>query len=337
MERSSFLKRFRPDPFVSCLGLVILLAYLSPEIGAAHGSFSLRKAADFGVSAIFFFYGIGMSPASLRAGLSNWRLHLLVHLTTFLIFPSVVLAAREFFVTESTRLLWLGVFYVAVLPSTVSSSVVMVSIARGNVPAAIFNAGVSGLLGVFLTPLWMSLFLHAERQGMQLFVSIRDLTLIVALPIVLGMMLNSRFGDWMARNRRYMKYFDQGVVLLIVYTSFCESFAARAFDGFGTKTLVLLGLGLTGLFFAVYGIVALCCRFFGFNREDTITVQFCGSKKSLMHGTAMSQVLFADIPGPGVVLLPIMLYHALQLIVVGVIAKHKKPETSSPRFSVFRG
>lgn len=320
--------RLRPDSFLLLLGAAILLAFLTPRIGAAEGAFSLRRLADYGVLAIFFFYGVGMSPAALRKGLSNWRLHLLVHLTTFLFFPLIVFAASKGFQAETaaepTRLLWLGTFYVAALPSTVSSSVVMVSIARGNVPAAMFNASVSGLLGVFLTPLWMSLFRENQGTELSLLVSIRELMLIVVLPVGLGMCLNRRFGEWTTRYRKPLRCFDQGVVLLIVYTSFSTSFAMKAFDGFGVWPLTLLCGGMAALFFVVYLVSGLCCRLSRFNREDTITVRFCGSKKSLMHGMAMSKVLLTGSDGDavsGVVLLPIMLYHALQLLFVSVFAQ----------------
>lgn len=328
-----FLKIVKANAFILLLGLMIFSAFLKPEIGGAKENvFSLKKLADFGVLLIFFFYGVGLRWSTLWKSLENWRLHLVVQLATFLLFPLIVLAAiglcgRQ--PTNSANLLWMGVFYVAALPSTVSSSVVMVSIAKGNMPAAIFNASISGVLGVFLTPLWMSLFVYGNAQAATENVSqwisisktIGNLMLIVVLPLVFGMLLNPCLGDWMNRNRTWTKYFDQSIVLLIVYTSFCDSFATRAFDGIGTGPLLLLVIGMLGLFFTVYGLSGLCCHWLRFDHADTITVQFCGSKKSLMHGMAMSNVLFAGMSGVGVILLPIMLYHALQLIVVSVLAK----------------
>ena len=316
-----FLKSIGIDGFLIFLALAILLAFWTPEIGSTRGRFSLHDMANYGVLVIFFFYGIGMSVGQLWRGLMNWRLHLLVHLSSFVLFPMVVLVAYGLWGTESLRTLWIGVFYVAALPSTVSSSVVMVSIARGNIPAAIFNASISSLLGVVLTPLWMGLFLTAEASNFDLVDSIRGLVTIVVLPVALGMALNPLLGDWMARNRKYLRYFDQSVVILIVYTSFCDSFAAKAFDGFGPVTLIGLSVGMVILFFVVYHIVYFLCRLFHFNREDTITVLFCGSKKSLMHGSAMGQVLFASMGNLGILLLPIMLYHAFQLIIVSVLAR----------------
>ena len=294
---------------------------MAPWIGEGHGTFSLRHVADYGIQAIFFCYGVTLGLGKILRGLVNWRLHLAVHLATFLIFPLVTLFAYGLFAGESTRTLWIGIVYVGTLPSTVSSSVTMVSLARGNVPAAIFNAGISSLLGVVFTPLWMSLLLTDAGLDFDFLSSIRGLAVIVALPVVFGMLLNPWFGEWFAARRKFLRYFDQSVVLLIVYTTFCDSFGGSAFVGFGFLTLGLLGSGMIVLFFIVYGILRVVCRLCRFDRNDSITVLFCGSKKSLMHGTAMGVVLFGGgNVNLGVLLLPIIFYHALQLVVVSLIA-----------------
>ncbi len=303
------------------LGGAIALAFLTPQIGSSRETLSLHSAAYVGVLMIFFFYGLGMSIGQLWQGLANWRLHLLVQSSTFVFFPLITLAALAFPPMVSNPMLRLSIFFAAALPSTVSSSVVMVSIARGNVPAAIFNAGISSLLGVFLTPLWMSLFLTSDLFPIDLASAIRGIVMVVALPMSLGMILNPLFGNRVMRSRKYLRYFDQTVVILIVYTSFCDSFAAKAFADFRPGTLVGLGVGMVLLFFAVYFTIRISCRLAGFNREDTITALFCGSKKSLMHGSAMSRALFATTGNLGVVLLPIMLYHALQIVIVSVFAR----------------
>ena len=308
------------DWFLLALLAMIGLAYLWPSPGIQQGFFSIDSLADYGVSLIFFFYGLRLSPDKLRAGLGNWRLHLTIHLTTFVVFPLVILALRPFFETTDTRLLWLGAFYVAALPSTVSSSVVMVSIAGGNMPAAIFNASISSLIGVFLTPLWMGLVLSTESGEYDLAGVIWKLTLQVIVPVVLGLLLNRRLG-WLAEQyKKGLRYFDQVVILMIVYTSFCESFSRRMFEGLKATDLVILGASMLGFFFLIYGFVHLVSSLLHFNREDRITALFCGSKKSLVQGSVMANVLF---PGnmAGIVLLPIMMYHALQLIVASVLAQ----------------
>ena len=144
---------------------MIVLAYFWPELGSEESPLPLDFITTWGVAGIFFFYGLRLSPAKLWEGLSNWRLHILVQLSTFVLFPILILIGNYLFANDTNKLLWLGAFYLAALPSTVSSSVVMVSIAGGNLPAAIFNASISSLLGVFITPIWMGLFLQTNQTS----------------------------------------------------------------------------------------------------------------------------------------------------------------------------
>jgi sodium/bile acid cotransporter 7 len=326
MKIARKLKAAGLDEFLGLLLLMVALAYLFPAPGSAGGLLSLKNAANCGISVIFFFYGLRLSVAKLREGLSNGRLHAVVHLSTFVLFPAIALLFKPLFKGAENELLWLGVFYLASLPSTVSSSVVMVSIAGGNVPAAIFNASVSSLAGVFLTPVLMSVAMSSagEFNYSELGAVVGKLVLQVLLPVVVGMSLNRKLGGFAEKRKKRLRQFDQTVILLIVYTAFCDSFARGVFNGFGVIRLALCAVGMVALFFAVYGIVLAVCKQLKFNRGDTITATFCGSKKSLVHGTAMSKVLFPGLASAGIILLPIMLYHALQLVVVSAMARKKQ-------------
>jgi sodium/bile acid cotransporter 7 len=327
----NLLARAGFDGFMLGLLLMMLLAYIYPPFGTEQGPLPLEEITHYGVSLIFFFYGLRLSPGKLRAGLSNWRLHIVIHLTTFVLFPLLVLTAYRLFSNAENQLLWLGIFYVAILPSTVSSSVVMVSIAGGNIPAAIFNASISSLIGVFITPMWLSLFLTTGENGYNIWPVIGKLTVQVILPVVAGMLLHFRLGAFAETHRQKLKYFDQSVILLIVYTSFCESFARELFKGYSALDIVWLATAMIGLFLLIYGLVYLISQFLGFGRPDRITALFCGSKKSLVQGTVMSKVLFRDANTVGIILLPIMLYHALQLIAASIIAQAmaRHPENSA--------
>jgi sodium/bile acid cotransporter 7 len=309
------------DWFMLALIGMIVLAYLFPQFGVDREPVSLGDVANYGVSLIFFFYGLRLSPEKLKAGLSSWRLHVVVQLSTFVFFPLLILPLHTFFEGGDKELLWLGTFYLAALPSTVSSSVVMVSIAGGNIPAAIFNASISSLLGIFITPLWMGLFLTTSTEGFDIWSVMGKLVLQVLLPVVLGIVLHRYWGGFAERNKKQLRIFDQSIILLIVYTSFCESFARKMFSGYSLKDLLTLGIAMVALFFLVYGITQGISRLLGFNHEDRITAIFCGSKKSLVHGTVMSKVLFPNANVVGIILLPIMIYHALQLLIASIIAQ----------------
>ncbi|MBO0948982.1 bile acid:sodium symporter family protein [Fibrella forsythiae] len=323
MAKTSFatlLARVGLDWFILALVGMIGLAKLWPEPGLQEGPLSISSLTNYGVSLIFFFYGLKLNVDQLKAGLRNYRLHLLIHLTTFVLFPALVLGARALLVSPETALLWTGIFYVAALPSTVSSSVVMVSIANGNMPAAIFNASISSLIGVFITPVWMSVLLSANNNQFDLQGVILKLSLQVIAPVVLGLLLNKKLGWFSEKNKTALRYFDQLTILLIVYTAFCESFHLNLFRNYSALDLLLLTAGMLLLFFVVFGFVLVVSRWLHFSREDRIAALFCGSKKSLVQGSVMVKVLFPPT-AVGVILLPIMVYHALQLIIASILAK----------------
>ncbi|MDX5348339.1 MAG: bile acid:sodium symporter, partial [Hymenobacteraceae bacterium] len=215
----NYLAKAGFDWFLPALIGMIGLAYLWPEPGVQQGPLSLKELANYGVSFIFFFYGLRLSPEKLRVGLQNWKLHVSVQVLTFLLFPLLILGSRIFFDDPTHNLLWLGTFYLAALPSTVSSSVVMVSIAGGNIPAAIFNASVSSLLGILLTPLWMGIFLAESSAEFDFSQVILKLALQVLLPVVLGFLLHKKLGNFAEKYKAKLRVFDQSIILLIVYTS----------------------------------------------------------------------------------------------------------------------
>ena len=299
----------------------IFLAWLYPSPGIAESPLHLPAIAGIGVSVIFFFYGAKLSPESLINGLSKWRLHLVVQLSTFVLFPLTIIAVRHLFADYFATPIGIGIFYLAALPSTVSSSVVLVSIARGNIAAAIFNASISSILGIVVTPLWMSSLLGKTQPDFDLSHTIFQLCIQVLLPVVIGLFLHHKLKNWVSGYKNTLRNFDQMIILLIVYTSFCESFSGDQFNNFSISEIIFLGSMMLVLFLVVFLLMNQISLWMGFKREERITVIFCGSKKSLVQGAVMGKVLFPDQAILGVVLLPLMLYHALQLLAGSTIAK----------------
>lgn len=298
---------------------VVMIAYLFPEPGSGQSNLPLDTVSSIGVSLIFFFYGLKLSREKIKSGLKNWKLHVLIQAATYLLFPAIVIVAYPFF-RETHFPIWLAFLFLAALPSTVSSSVVMVSIAKGNIPAAIFNASISGLLGIAITPLWVGLFLEQAAADFDLGHIYLKLLTEILLPVVLGLLLQKYGHAYTVRYNKYLTLFDKAIVLLIVYKSFAESFEKHIFSTVDVSDLLLMVLAVVLLFYAIYWIIGLIARRLGFNREDTITARFCGTKKSLVHGTVFSKVLFPASMPAGLMLLPLMLFHAIQIFVVSIIA-----------------
>ena len=318
----ALLARAGLDWFLLALIGVVTLAYFQPGLGSKASPVPWKTITTVGVALVFFFYGLKLSLEKLRAGLGNWRLHALVQLATFVLFPALAVLVRPLFGAEGGELLWQSIFFLCALPSTVSTSVVMVSIAGGNLPAAIFNASVSSLLGIVLTPLLCSLFLHTGTGGGQLWGLATQLLWQVVLPVGAGLLLNARFGAFAERHKAGLRYFDQVTILLIVFTAFCDSFAAGIFSHFRPADIGKLGAGMVGLYLLVFGSIWGLSRTLHFSRGDQIVAVFCGSKKSLVHGSVMASLLFPASSATGLLLLPLMLYHALQIVLASSMAQY---------------
>ncbi len=312
--------KIKIDWFLLGMALAVLLAWLFPDPGARGGWLYPELLTKAGVALIFFLHGVALAFAALKAGTLHWRLHLVVQLCTFLLFPAIGLLFLKTLGGGLSADLQLGVFYLCALPSTVSSSVALTAAARGNVPAAVFNATLSSLLGVFLTPLWIGLLLTTAGESMPIGPVILDLMLWLVLPLVLGQLARPLLGGFVGRHKKRITSIDRFTILILVYTSFCDSMKEGIWSeqSFGTLVLTVVGCGV--LFFVVMAVVGVVCDLVGFPVEDRITAIFCGSKKTLASGVPMAQLIFGAHPGIGLILLPIMIYHPLQLIICGVLA-----------------
>ena len=308
------------DKFVLAILVAIVVAYFFPQWGIATSPIPLDTISAVGIALIFFLYGLKLSPQKLKAGLGNYKLHLLVQACTFLVFPLVVLLFRPLIQNAEHELLWLSFFFLAALPSTVSSSVVMVSIAKGNIPAAIFNASISGIIGIVITPLWMGLFIDDMQTDFDFTEIYMNLVLQILAPVILGLLLQRFWGAFIQKHTKKLTLFDKSIILLIIYKSFATSFTDGVFSGVSLFDLAILVVGVLFLFVLVYMLTGRIAIALGFSIEDRITAQFCGTKKSLVHGTVFSKIIFGGMPGLGLVLLPLMLFHASQIMIISAIA-----------------
>lgn len=308
------------DKFVLFIIIVIITAYFFPEWGVNESEIPINTISAVGISLIFFFYGLKLSPTQLKAGLKNWKLHLLVQGATFLMFPLLVLLFRPLIETEEQNTIWLAFFFLAALPSTVSSSVVMVSMAKGNIPAAIFNASISGIIGIAITPLWMGLFVNDAQTDFDFTAIYLKLIGQIILPVVLGLLLQRFLGAFAKKHSSKLTLFDKSIILLIIYKSFSESFEGGVFSSVSLLDLLMLFAGVLGLFFVAFYLTGAIAKQMTFNREDQITAQFCGTKKSLVHGTVFSKILFGNLTSVGIILLPLMLFHATQILIISIIS-----------------
>lgn len=308
------------DYFLVGLVLAVIVGVLLPAVGADNGLLRLDLVAEFGICGVFFLYGLSLAPQKMLHGLRNVRLHVLVQLLTFAIFPAVVLGAQLLTGGYLPEPLEIGLFYVAALPSTVSSSVAMVSLARGNVPGAIFNATLSSLIGVIITPAWMAWYMQGVGQSVPFLPTLGKVALLVLLPIVVGQIARIWLGGWAQRNGYWTKHVDRVIILAIVLNSISDATVSGVWENYEPTILIETAVAAIALFAVVYAISIGLARLTRMGRDDEIALAFCGSKKSLAVGVPLAPVIFGNMPEIGLIILPIILFHFFQLIIVSALA-----------------
>ena len=311
------LMKFRPDNFTLMLVATVLLASFLPATGQVASSFETLTTAA--VALLFFLHGAKLSRQAILAGIMHWRLHLFIVGSTFVVFPFLGWALKPLLTPLVSPELYVGVMFLCVLPSTVQSSIAFVSMARGNIPAAICSASASTLLGVFITPLLVSVFVTAHGASGSFVDAVGKILLQLMLPFALGHLLQRWVGPFIKKHGKLTKVVDQGSILLVVYTAF----SAAVVQGIWRQVSVSTLGGLLVISAIILALALLLTTFLsrrlGFDKEDEITAVFCGSKKSLVSGVPMAKVLFASST-VGMMVLPLMLFHQMQLMVCGVLA-----------------
>lgn len=319
-------KKLKIDPFVIALLISVVIAYFFPYLGSSKSPVNLDIISSLGISVIFLFYGLSLNTEAIKSGLKNWHLHVVIQASTFILFPLLILPFYPLFKDGSYELIWLAFLFMAALPSTVSSSVVLVSMAKGNLPAAIFNASISGIIGIVLTPLWMMPFIKTTNVDFDFTAIYMQLITEIIVPLALGLLLRKYIGYLAIKYKRQSDIFDKFIILVIIYKSFVHSFEDNIFSSVSVTTMVLIVALSIALFFLMYNLTGWIGRLLKFNHPDRITNQFCGTKKSLIHGTVFSEALFGQTSIIGILLLPLMVYHAFQILVISVFATKIREE-----------
>ncbi|WP_333617502.1 bile acid:sodium symporter family protein [Mixta calida] len=327
---------FRLDPMMVKLLIVLLLATFLPAKGGFVPFFDWLTIAA--IALLFFMHGAKLSREKIIAGSSHWRLHLWIMFSTFVLFPILGLLLAWWHPVDVSAEIYTGFVYLCILPATVQSAIAFTSMAGGNVAAAVCSASASSLLGVFISPLLVNLVMniHSDMPGNGL-EQVGRIMLQLLVPFVLGHLSRRWIGGWVERHRSLIGKTDQTSILLVVYSAFSEAVVNGIWHRVGVMTLVWILVGSVLLLFIVLLINLLAARLFGFNRADEITILFCGSKKSLANGVPMANILF-PAASVGIIVLPLMIFHQVQLMVCSFIAqRYKKKNDAALKASAPQG
>ena len=298
------MKLFRIlDPFTATLVTVVLLASFFPARGAFVPFFEHLTTAA--IALLFFMHGAKLSREAIIAGGSHWRLHLWVMCSTFILFPVLGVLFAWWAPVKVDPMLYSGFIYLCILPATVQSAIAFTSLAGGNVAAAVCSASASSLLGIFVSPLLVGVLMNLHGAGGSL-EQVGKIMLQLLLPFVLGHLSRPWIGNWVAKHKKWIGKTDQTSILLVVYSAFSEAVVNGIWHKVGLGSLlfiVVIGLGL-------------------------LAIVICGSKKSLANGIPMANILFPTSI-LGIMVLPLMIFHQIQLMVCAVLARRYKRQTDA--------
>ena len=314
------LKLLALDRFTILLFVMVILASILPVSGHAAEIFSVITTAAIAV--LFFLHGAKLSREAVMQGLTHWKLHGLVFAITFAVFPILGLLAKPILVPMLGQELYWGFLFMCFLPSTVQSSIAFTSVARGNVAAAVCSASFSNIIGMFITPIMVAFFILGQTShGFDPTSSIIQITLLLLVPFILGQILRPYVFPHMQKRPKIVKVFDQGSILMVVYGAFSSAVVAGLWSQISMSTLMLLILACSVLLTLIMLLSLYIPKWLGFNAADQKTIFFCGSKKTLASGVPMAQILFIGQP-IGMIVLPIMIFHQIQLMGCGGIANY---------------
>ena len=322
-------KWLRGNGLLLGLVLAVVAAFAFPEPGSQNGVLHGSLVTNVGVAVILFLQGLSLAWENVKAALGSWRLHTIIQAFTFIIFPIVglglYLLAPLVWPTEPPAVRD-GFLFLCVLPSTVSSSVVLTSVAGGNTAGALFNAALSNIAGVVLTPLLVHLLMQASGRSAPFGPLLLKICLLTLLPFSIGMLLRRYLKNHVDANKRWINRICNSIVLLIVYTAFCDSVENRIWTIYGIgltlKVLGLVALLFTGISLLVYGV----CRMSHLRHPDAIAAYFCSVKKTIAMGVPLATLIFGQRNDLSLILLPLMFYSPVQLLVNGMIANQLAKE-----------
>jgi sodium/bile acid cotransporter 7 len=316
-RRFDWLRGLAPDRYVLAILGMVALASVLPARGAAASDLAL--ATKLVIALLFFLHGAKLSRQAVVAGIIHWRLHLMILAATFMLFPLLGLLAARLPGVILPPTLATGVVFLCCLPSTVQSSIAFTAVARGNVAAAVCAASASNLFGIFITPVLVALTLGVHGGGSPVG-EVESIGLQLLAPFVAGQIARVWIAGWMTRHSKLVGLVDRGSILLVVYGAFSEAVAQGIWQRVSIAQIAWLALVCVALLAIVLVITAQLSRRLGFDRADEIAIMFCGSKKSLATGVPMASILF-PAGAVGLIVLPVMLFHQLQLMACAVIAQ----------------
>ena len=322
---------FQKHGFTLALVGVLFFAAIYPNPGIEGGLMRSEWTTKIGVWVIFLLQGLSLPGKELARGYRPLRLQAFVLVWNYLFFPLVVLLGLFCFNSWLSPELALGFGLLSILPTTIASAVAFTALAGGRVASAICATVFSNLLAVLIVPLWAALYLQAgDASPLPVLPLLGELTLLIVFPTFIGQALLACLPGLAQFLAKSAKRVSAIIILFIVYCAFAESLASDQFSAFSLHEWTILLFGSIGLLLLVSVLVWCSSAFLKLSYSERIAAFFCASQKSLATGLPLVTVILAVCPESisthtGVLLLPLIVFHPLQLVLASIWAEKSLP------------
>lgn len=318
------INRFKSQVFTIGLVAMVFLAFYAPSYGATGGILKSEVTTKLAIALIFLLQGLTLDSRKLLSSVINIRLHLFCQSWIFVLSPLLMLLIVFTFNAWIPDNIRFGLLFLSVLPTTILSSTVFTTSSNGDAGAALFSATLSNLIGVFATPLWcLALFANPSGEFPPVGSLIAKIALYILFPIAVGQLFRIVSKNWIQTRKALIKRLNNGLILFVIYAAFCDSFANDIWNGFGLSSIIV-AFALSTLFLALLSaLVWTTSRLSSTQDDQRIAAFFCSTQKTLAAGVPMASVIFAGQTGSlqaSLIIVPLMIYHALQLFLAGVVS-----------------
>lgn len=324
---------FKKHWFLLALGVIVLLSALVPQIGNIRW---LKDAQHDMIATLLFLIGFKLALGKIAKGILSWKIHLLVQFFLLVFQPFFVWSLMKLLPNIFSKVIFQAIIIIHTLPTSTSTCVVFTAASNGNEAAALFNATLSNIAGIFTAPALVYLLIFnssAYDVDIEETKILRSLGLILIMPLCIGQLtrlLLLKILDKIFLAKIQLNNFEKGiglvnklVLLLITLVVFAETFAGGA-HGFTLNKVIGLCAFLTGLHLLWWILAFITTHFhrgiWFFDHRDRVAIMYCASQRSMSIGIPIVMTIFSDSSKSviGSYTLILVIYHTLLTLVAGV-------------------
>jgi sodium/bile acid cotransporter 7 len=283
-----------------------------------------RSLATNGIVVVLFVItGLSLPTDTIWKGIRDARLHLYLQLFIFVVTPAYFLGTLALLRGVLPETFNLGILALACLPTTVSSCIVFTQSAGGNAVGAMFSATLANSLGVLISPLLLSFVLKGAHRALppsEVARILLNLGLTILIPFAVGQLIRLLFARGFASRRRAeLGVVSNCLILVIIFFAFGKSARGGLFRDSALDLLLPLSyLALSHLLLMLASYAG--ARLLRLSAENRIAALFVAPQKTVAMGLPLLSAYFASSPDIlAAAILPLLFYHAFQLLVAGVV------------------